>query len=68
MIHGGSHRARDAPRRRRAPRQAGLVRRRPPPRNPTPPDECDRLSKRNFYRFLKKYADREDLLLSNGES
>jgi len=31
----------------------------------TPPDERDRLSKRNFYRFLKKYGDREDLLLLN---
>jgi cysteinyl-tRNA synthetase len=31
----------------------------------TPPDERDRLSKRNFYRFLKKYGDRTDLLLGN---
>ncbi len=31
----------------------------------TPPDERDRLSKRNFYRFLHKYGDRADLLLSN---
>jgi GT2 family glycosyltransferase len=32
----------------------------------TPPEERDRLSKRNFYRFLHKYGHREDLLLSNG--
>jgi cysteinyl-tRNA synthetase len=30
----------------------------------TPPEERDRLSKRNYYRFLKKYGHREDLLLS----
>jgi cysteinyl-tRNA synthetase len=30
----------------------------------TPEDERDRLSKRNFYRFLKKYGHREDLLLA----
>ena len=30
----------------------------------TPPEERDRLSKRNFYRFLKKYGDRTDLLLA----
>ena len=29
----------------------------------TPPEERDRLSKRNFYRFLKKYGDRQDLLI-----
>jgi len=28
-----------------------------------PPDERDRLSKRNFYRFLKRWRDRRDLLL-----
>lgn len=28
-----------------------------------PPDERDRLSKRNFYRFLKHWRDRSDLLL-----
>jgi cysteinyl-tRNA synthetase len=32
----------------------------------TPPEERDRLSKRNFYRFLHKYGHREDLLLSKG--
>jgi GT2 family glycosyltransferase len=32
----------------------------------TPPEERDRLSKRNFYRFLHKYGHREDLLVSNG--
>jgi glycosyltransferase involved in cell wall biosynthesis len=31
----------------------------------TPPEERERLSKRNFYRFLKKYGHREDLLLAN---
>ncbi len=31
----------------------------------TPPEERDRLSKRNFYRFLKKYGDRTDLLVAN---
>ena len=31
----------------------------------TPPDERDRLSKRNFYRFLHKYGDRTDLLVGN---
>jgi cysteinyl-tRNA synthetase len=31
----------------------------------TPPDERDRLSKRNYYRFLKKYGHRQDLLLAN---
>jgi cysteinyl-tRNA synthetase len=30
----------------------------------TPPEERDRLSKRNFYRFLHKYGHREDLLIS----
>ena len=30
----------------------------------TPEEERERLSKRNFYRFLKKYGDRADLLLS----
>ncbi len=29
----------------------------------TPTEERDRLSKRNFYRFLKKYGHREDLLV-----
>ncbi|MGH2427559.1 MAG: glycosyltransferase [Candidatus Limnocylindria bacterium] len=28
-----------------------------------PPEERDRLSKRNFYRFLKRWGDRRDLLL-----
>ncbi|MEX0625120.1 MAG: glycosyltransferase [Chloroflexota bacterium] len=31
-----------------------------------PPDERDRLSKRNFYRFLKRWRDRPDLLLRPG--
>lgn len=31
-----------------------------------PPDERDRLSKRNFYRFLKRWRDRPDLLLRTG--
>ena len=31
----------------------------------TPEEERDRLSKRNFYRFLKKHGHREDLLLAN---
>ncbi len=31
-----------------------------------PPDERDRLSKRNFYRFLKHWRDRPDLLLAPG--
>jgi GT2 family glycosyltransferase len=31
-----------------------------------PPDERDRLSRRNFYRFLKHWGDRRDLLLSPG--
>ena len=30
----------------------------------TPEEERDRLSKRNFYRFLRKYGDRTDLLLA----
>jgi cysteinyl-tRNA synthetase len=30
----------------------------------TPPEERDRLSKRNFYRFLKKHGHRQDLLLA----
>jgi len=30
----------------------------------TPPEERDRLSKRNFYRFLHKWGDRTDLILS----
>jgi cysteinyl-tRNA synthetase len=34
----------------------------------TPPEERDRLSKRNFYRFLHKYGHREDLLLRNGSA
>jgi cysteinyl-tRNA synthetase len=33
----------------------------------TPREERDRLSKRNFYRFLRKYGDRTDLLLANAE-
>jgi hypothetical protein len=28
-----------------------------------PPDERDRKSKRNFYRFLHRWGDRRDLLL-----
>jgi cysteinyl-tRNA synthetase len=31
----------------------------------TPAEERDRLSKRNFYRFLKKYGHREDLLVAS---
>ena len=31
----------------------------------TPEEERERLSKRNFYRFLKKHGDRTDLLLAN---
>jgi len=31
----------------------------------TPPEERDRLSKRNFYRFLKKHGHRKDLLLAH---
>jgi GT2 family glycosyltransferase len=31
-----------------------------------PPEERDRLSKRNFYRFLKRWRDRSDLLLRPG--
>jgi cysteinyl-tRNA synthetase len=31
----------------------------------TPPEERERLSKRNFYRFLKKHGHRTDLLLAN---
>ena len=34
----------------------------------TPPQERDRLSKRNYYRFLKKHGHRTDLLLANSES
>jgi len=30
----------------------------------TPPEERERMSKRNFYRFLKKHGDRTDLLLA----
>jgi cysteinyl-tRNA synthetase len=30
----------------------------------TPPEERDRLSKRNFYRFLHKWGDRKDLITS----
>ncbi len=33
----------------------------------TPPEERDRLSKRNFYRFLKKYGHSTDLLLSESK-
>jgi cysteinyl-tRNA synthetase len=32
----------------------------------TPDDERDRLSKRNFYRFLDRWRGRTDLLVSNG--
>ena len=31
----------------------------------TPEEERERLSKRNFYRFLKKHGERKDLLLAN---
>ncbi len=31
----------------------------------TPEEERDRLSKRNFYRFLKKHGHRQDLLIAN---
>jgi GT2 family glycosyltransferase len=31
----------------------------------TPPEERDRLSKRNFYRFLRKWGARADLLVSH---
>jgi cysteinyl-tRNA synthetase len=30
----------------------------------TPPEERERLSKRNFYRFLRKWGDRTDLIIS----
>ncbi len=30
----------------------------------TPPEERERLSKRNFYRFLHKWGDRKDLIVS----
>jgi GT2 family glycosyltransferase len=33
-----------------------------------PPEERDRLSKRNFYRFLKHWRDRSDLLLRSGSA
>ena len=33
-----------------------------------PPEERDRLSKRNFYRFLKHWRDRSDLLLRTGSA
>jgi GT2 family glycosyltransferase len=33
-----------------------------------PPEERDRLSKRNFYRFLKRWRDRSDLLLRTGSA
>ena len=33
----------------------------------TPEEERDRLSKRNFYRFLKKHGDRTDLLLASAK-
>jgi cysteinyl-tRNA synthetase len=33
----------------------------------TPPEERDRLSKRNFYRFLRKYGHRGDLLVANAK-
>ncbi len=32
----------------------------------TPPEERERLSKRNFYRFLHKWGERKDLILSAG--
>lgn len=32
----------------------------------TPPAERDRLSKRNYYRFLERFRDRYDLLVSRG--
>ena len=31
-------------------------------------DERDRLSKRNFYRFLDRWGDRPDLLLHGGDA
>ena len=34
----------------------------------TPEEERDRLSKRNFYRFLDRFRDRTDLLVSNDEA
>jgi len=34
----------------------------------TPPEERERLSKRNFYRFLKKHGHRTDLLLANAKA
>jgi cysteinyl-tRNA synthetase len=34
----------------------------------TPPEERERLSKRNFYRFLKKHGHRTDLLLATERS
>jgi GT2 family glycosyltransferase len=33
----------------------------------TPPPERDRLSKRNFYRFLERFRGRTDLLVDAGE-
>jgi cysteinyl-tRNA synthetase len=34
--------------------------------NATPEDERDRLSKRNFYRFLQKWGERKDLIVTRG--
>jgi GT2 family glycosyltransferase len=34
----------------------------------TPEEERERLSKRNFYRFLRKHGDRTDLLLANART
>jgi len=33
----------------------------------TPPAERDRLSKRNYYRFLERFRDRSDLLVQPRE-
>jgi GT2 family glycosyltransferase len=33
----------------------------------TSPEERDRLSKRNFYRFLDRFRDRADLLVEPGD-
>jgi hypothetical protein len=30
----------------------------------TPPEDRERLSKRNFYRFLRKWGERSDLLVA----
>jgi hypothetical protein len=34
----------------------------------TPPPERDRLSKRNYYRFLERFRDRFDLLVEGPET